>query len=434
MLLDFKVSNFKSFVEQADFSMTAAPKQKGLDYSLTEFKQGRRKVKAVCSSIIYGPNAAGKSNIISAMDVMRSIVLRGNVHNPDEQNTPDHAVTSLELIPNNTLKRAEPVTFDIDFYTQGIRFTYAISIDLGEFLNETYDRKIINETFDVNGKHVFTRTDHDIEFDDTAVIKKYKLNDIPSKNIVIQSLDDTELFLTNGFKLLYAPVLVKMITDWFRNDFIVIYRDDIVQVRRRFGASRKNGFYVEKTLDEAAKVFGVSSNALGYVVGENDGDAVLCSFFKDINKAIPADIFESYGTLRFINMFPVIIQAMQTGATLAIDELDASLHPMALISIINIFHNDDINVNHAQLIFNSQSPVFLNSNYFRRDEIKFVERDDKTHRSILYALSDFGTSGASGVRKKEDYMNNYFESRYGAIRDIDFTPIFEKILKLQGDK
>ena len=91
-------------------------------------------------------------------------------------------------------------------------------------------------------------------------------------------------------------------------------------------------------------------------------------------------------------------------------------------------NNDDVNIHHAQLIFNTHNPIFLNSNLFRRDEIKFVERDDDTHDSILYALSDFGTTSDKGVRKHEDYMSKYFVSQYGAIKDIDFTPIFEEIL------
>lgn len=115
------------------------------------------------------------------------------------------------------------------------------------------------------------------------------------------------------------------------------------------------------------------------------------------------------------------------------DEFDASIHPMALMSIINVFHNDDINKHHAQLIFNTHNPIFLNSNLFRRDEIKFVERDDVKHQSSLYALSDFGTSGDKGVRKHEDYMGKYFISQYGAIKDIDFTPIFEEILDNEGE-
>ena len=52
----------------------------------------------------------------------------------------------------------------------------------------------------------------------------------------------------------------------------------------------------------------------------------------------------------------------QTGATLIVDEFDASLHPMALMSIVGAFHNDEINKKGAQLIFNTHNPIFLNKN------------------------------------------------------------------------
>jgi AAA15 family ATPase/GTPase len=53
-------------------------------------------------------------------------------------------------------------------------------------------------------------------------------------------------------------------------------------------------------------------------------------------------------------MFPLVIRAILTGGTLVVDEFDASIHPMALMSIINIFRNDEVNVNNAQLIFNNK--------------------------------------------------------------------------------
>lgn len=130
----------------------------------------------------------------------------------------------------------------------------------------------------------------------------------------------------------------------------------------------------------------------------------------------------------------LVVNALLNGGTLVIDEFDASIHPMALMSIINIFHNDDLNKKNAQLIFNTHNPIFLNANLFRRDEIKFVERDDDTHCSNQYSLSDFGTTGKNGVRKNEDYMKNYFVSRYGAITDIDFTPIFENLLEKEKEE
>ena len=144
-------------------------------------------------------------------------------------------------------------------------------------------------------------------------------------------------------------------------------------------------------------------------------------------------MFESYGTIRFINEFPLVIKALLTGATLVMDEFDASIHPIALMNIIKIFHNDEINVNHAQLVFNTHNPIFLSADLFRRDEIKFVERDER-NLSVHYSLSDFKTNGEVSVRSGEDYLNNYFVNRYGAIKEVDFAPIVEKIIEANRSK
>jgi hypothetical protein len=241
----------------------------------------------------------------------------------------------------------------------------------------------------------------------------------------------------NGFKLMISRKLAELIQNWFANKFMVIYRADSMQLIKRFSDPQKKGVFVEKTTDEAAKIFGINSNAVGYIVKDDDTEAKLCSIIKNVDNgksvAMAAEIFESYGTIRFINMFPLVLQSIQTGGTLVVDEFDASIHPMALMSIINIFHNDEINIHRAQLIFNTHNPIFLNSNLFRRDEVKFVERDDDTHESILYSLSDFGTSGERGVRKHEDYMKNYFISQYGAIKDVDFSPLFEDFVSVNEE-
>lgn len=445
MLLEFKTKNYKSFAEESSFSMVAAPKQKGLDYSLMKTKVKGKVIRGLCSSVIYGPNAAGKTNIIGAMDVFRAIVLRGNIRNSEEKSSPNPAAAALELIPNNNETEGKPVYFSVEFYEKEgrdkYRISYELEMDLGAFLDEEYSRKIVSEKLFVNSEPIFQRTD-ELRIGNLKVIKEY-LSDVAEQNaesvseIAKISLSQDELFLTNGFKLVFSQKFTKLIVDWFTNKFMVIYRADSMQLIQRFADPKKKAVYVEKTTDKAAKLFGINSNAVGYVVSEDEPDAKLYSVFRDMqNKksaAIAAEIFESYGTIRFINLFPLVIKAIQTGGTLVVDEFDASIHPMALMSIINVFHNDDINIHHAQLIFNTHNPIFLNSNLFRRDEIKFVERDDDNHQSILYALSDFGTTGDKGVRKHEDYMGKYFISQYGAIKDIDFTPIFEEILEREGE-
>lgn len=85
--------------------MIPAPKQHGLDYSILKEKVGKKNVKGLCSAVIYCPNASGKTNIIGAMDVLRSIVLRGNIRNAEEQNSPNKAAYNLDLIPNNLIDK-----------------------------------------------------------------------------------------------------------------------------------------------------------------------------------------------------------------------------------------------------------------------------------------------------------------------------------------
>lgn len=431
MLLEFKTKNFKSFVDETTFSMLAAPKQKGLDYSLFAVKNSRTS-KGLCSSVIYGPNAAGKTNIICAMDVLKSILLRGHIRNAlSVESSRNPATVALELIPNNSFDEPIPVCFGIDFLEEDYRIQYELQLDLGTFLDADYESKrtVLQEKLLINGKSVFNRKSLEIDnldFPEDTSIHLAKDNADTMRQIAENSLNPQELFLTNGFKSIYSPKIADLILKWFTEKFMVFYRTDSMQFMGHLVNLKENTVYVEKTYNEAAKLFGISSNALGHIVDREDSKPKLYSIFKGKNKAVLAEIFESYGTIRFINMFPLVIRALLKGGTLVVDEFDASIHPMALMSIINIFHNDEINKNHAQLIFNTHNPIFLNSNLFRRDEIKFVERDEKTQKSILYSLSDFGTSGKDGVRKNEDYMKNYFISRYGAIRNIDFTPIFEK--------
>ncbi len=439
MLLEFKFKNYKSFREEATFSMMAAPKQKGLDYSLFNIKKGGKEIKGLCSSVIYGPNAAGKTTVVGALDTFRSIVLRGNIRDSEDISSPNHAASKLSLIPNNKLTVSEPVSFYIDFIVDRFRIQYNLEMDLGLFLDAEHKREILSETLIVNGNRIFARshsnattTSLNVDFSkDVATLfsKAAKADNESSVMIAMEGLDCEELFLTGGFKLIFSQTLAKMITDWFTNQLIVVYRADAAQMERRFLNPKENSVYVSETLNNAIKLFGVNANPIGYIV-EKDAESKLVSIIdrgKKQHSILPADVFESYGTIRFINLFPLVIRALQTGAALVVDEFDASIHPIALMNILNLFHNDEINVKHAQLIFNTHNPIFLNSNLLRRDEIKFVERDSADYTSILFALSDYGTSGENGVRKNDDYLKSYLSNQYGGIVDIDFSSVFEKL-------
>ena len=432
MLLEFKMKNFKSFRNEVDFKMTPA-RIKDLEYSLITKKIKGNDVKALSSAAIYGPNSSGKTNLIGGMEVFRSIILSGNIMNKENITTPNTAVNNLELIPNVRSNEKEPVSFYIKFVSQDLMIEYRISIELGNFLEPHYDRKIVEEALNINNVLIYERTNQ-LKIGKIEEIKDYLIenfsNDTAEK-IAKTNLDDKELFLNGMFKTLYSKKIYDIIYKWFREKFRIIYHADKMCITPIIASnSKEKKYYIDRTLNKALKDFGLTSENIAYPINRDKEQTDPFSMVKldDGTVVLPAEVFESFGTIRFLNIFPLILMAIKTGATLAIDELDASIHPMAIMNIINIFHNDEINKKGAQLIFNTHNPIFLNNSLLRRDEIKFVEKE--LNGSIHYSLSDFKTNGEKGVRNSEDYMKNYFINKYGAIRNIDFSNVF---YNMEGD-
>lgn len=428
MLLEFRVKNYKSFKEELIFSLTPVLKEEKLKYSILKEKIGEEEYNGLSTSVIYGPNASGKSNIIGAMDTFKRIVLRGNIHNSQNRETSNIAAEMLELIPNNGFIEKSPISFFIKFIEKKLLIEYNFSIDIGEFLESAdYERKIIEESLKINNYEIYNRK-NGLEIKEINSIKDYLVNDFKENRegittIAKNNLNSEELFLMNGFKTMFSSKLVAIISEWLNNKFIIIYRADFLEANYTGNNVVDN---IENEINKVAKEFGRGSNKLKYYRNEKSQRMMLYSILEKNKKRIPAELFESYGTIRFINIFPFILKIFLNGGILVADEFDASIHPMALINIINIFHNNDINKNQAQLVFNTHNPIFLNGNLFREDEIKFVEKNDK-NMSISYSLSDFERNEDS--EDYENYMNNYFVDHYGAIKDIDFTPIFENFIK-----
>ena len=445
MLLEFRIKNYKSFREEAVFSMQPAPKQKDLAYSVLQQTAGSKAYKALCSSVIYGPNASGKSNCIGALEVLRSLILSGNIKNK-QLGTTNMAVNKLELIPNTTVPTAAPVSFSVKVVYQGLLFEFSLACMLNSIINFTLARAIVLEQLKINNIDIYTRTQKGLNINFTAAAKAFfaetGFNKETSEELS-KNLNPVDLFFTGAFKALCLNSIYAKIYDWFEKDLLVFFHGEslyseavinndeqeklaphfLQDALHEFGC-RSNQLYFVKSKDKEHTDLRSLIPAPNAIVGKN-GETVLAS--------VAADVYESLGTIRLSNLFPLVATALVNGRTLIIDEMDASLHPMALMSIINAFHNDEINKFGAQLIFNTHNPIFLNKQLFRRDEIKFVDRDDETGFSTLYALSDFGTSGSEG-RKTSNYMKNYFISRYGAIKDVDFSGVLKRLVDLKVEQ
>ena len=217
MLLEFSFSNFKSFKNKTTLSMVPAPKIKDLDYSVLRCGINKKQYKGLAAAVIYGPNAAGKTNIISAMEVFKSIVIRGNIENGDYVFvSANEAVKKMELIPNINCEAPEPVCFMIRFIEKDMLFEYSISADLGLFLNSGYDRRIVNEYLKVNEELIYERNGSQLTVKNINTISDQLISEFAesiSDKIAQNNLNDKELFLTGMFKTLYSSKIVKTIVD-----------------------------------------------------------------------------------------------------------------------------------------------------------------------------------------------------------------------------
>ena len=103
-----------------------------------------------------------------------------------------------------------------------------------------------------------------------------------------------------------------------------------------------------------------------------------------------------------------IIDTLEKGSVLFIDEIDASLHPILCQYLISIFNSKEKNPNNAQLIFTTHDISLLDENLLRRDQIYFTDKDKKG-ATDLFSLADISE------RKGVNFAKRYLEGRYNAL-------------------
>jgi AAA15 family ATPase/GTPase len=72
MLIEFSVANFRSILTRQTLSMVAGPDSAHRPRNVTP-GQGKD-LLFLRSAVIYGPNAAGKSNLLRAVETLRRLV------------------------------------------------------------------------------------------------------------------------------------------------------------------------------------------------------------------------------------------------------------------------------------------------------------------------------------------------------------------------
>lgn len=381
MLIQFTVENHRSIKNSAIISFAASK-----DKSFEEYLLHPDAKKTLLPTLaIYGANAAGKSNLLHAMMTMREMVA-GNAAKASKGQ-------KLPWEPFGGAK--EPTTFEIMFIYQGIRYTYGFSFDA----KKIYKEYLFHWP---NGREalIFSRENGVYEFRENINEQMTLSSRTPDNKLYLVSSNDWNLPQTENA---YRWFLEKLI---FLMDQEPATSETVAHIAS--GDDKKARILKELLLADLGITDVAIKNSLGKV-------PVITATHRIINEDGSTEYFqlfmeqESAGTQHFFSRIGGWLQALENGALLAVDEIEDSLHPLLTKRLIEMVQDKAMNSNGAQLIFTTHDAILLDLNFFRRDQIWFAEKNEKTCATELYSLASFSP------RKGENVRKGYLQGRFGAI-------------------
>ena len=150
----------------------------------------------------------------------------------------------------------------------------------------------------------------------------------------------------------------------------------------------------------------------------------LVSVYRGV--AVPSVLFDSTGTKKIAALASYIIEGIEQGRILVVDELDSSIHFKLTRAIVAMFNNE-LNTN-AQMIFTVHDINLMDcKKMFRKEQIWFVHKDDKG--IYVYSLAEF--TAQQGVRDTTDIMEKYRKGVLGALPDPE---LIRSLLSLKGNR
>ena len=420
MLWQFTVKNYKTFKDQATLSLIASNYDKKTREAENVYVDELFDKRLLKSAVVYGANASGKSNLLSAIDFMRNFVLRSSRGQQGE---------SIDVDPFrlNVISEIQPSEFEIIFSSDHVLYRYGFEASQEEIVSEwLYFRPKTKEV------ELFYRDGGQIDFHET-LFAKGKL--VASQGLV----RNNALLLSVAAQFNEEKAIAVM--NWFRNIRTISgIRDNLLQRitinRTKIQADKQKVIALMKDAD-----LGIQDIEIEFMTEDNIPahypESIRNRLIKDIKegniervndilfshrkygrdneflKNVPFSLGkeESSGTQKYFNLLGPIMDVLENGQVLVVDELDAQLHPNLVCRIISLFHSADFNHKNAQLIFNSHDTNLLDSGLFRRDQIWFTDKD-KYGATKLYSLADFSSDD---VRKKEAFEKNYMKGKYGAV-------------------
>ncbi len=406
MLYQFSFRNFKSYKNETIFDMRAES-IKEFEESLLIDKNGERLLP---TSVIYGPNAGGKSGLLEALICLISIILKPRVilRNSEKGKEYRHFEFYNDVQPYklDDESKNRPTEFQIFFSTNNSEYRYNLSILNNEIIEESLYKKEFKAK---KPAKIFERKKNNILLGE--VLKKSNVSVNVNENIPYL----TFISITNNIEV------IKDVIDWFENITAINYAND--------QSERMITVYDDETKDLFLEIMNfMDIDICDYRLEEKteSKENKLFTKHRKDNKEYELEFNEeSEGTKKLFSLIPNIIDAILKGGVVILDELDAKLHPKLLKYIIMIFKERSLNKENAQLIFSSQDLTTMNNQVFRRDEIWFACKNDKKE-SEIYSLYEIRDENNEHIRANAPFSKQYLAGKYGA------DPYLARMLDWEG--
>lgn len=414
MLVEFSVANFRSFHERQTLSL-AASSGKELRETHVVSAPAPATPDLVRTAVMYGANAAGKSNVLLALQIMWQLV-QGSAQLPPG--------SQFNIAPFAFAKDAadKPTEFELVFVQDGVRFQYGFSLTRERICDEwlfAWPEGRQQRWFERRWNAQTRKT-----------AWRFGTSLTGQKKVWQEATRDNSLFLSMAVQLNAIDLLppfewitqrLKPVRPYarFAPDFSLQHCESDPDWQKRvveYLAAADTGIagmQIEKRKVEAPVLSKGSEPVMQPAVQITIGPPELYEvrFTHRAQAGSEAQIGyndESGGTQKLFAMAAPWIDVLQNGYVLLVDELDTSLHPSLLRHLVGTFHDPAINTKGAQLIFTTHDTNMLDGELFRRDQIWFVEKD-RDLQSHLYPLTDFSP------RKQENVQRGYLQGRYGAL-------------------
>lgn len=410
MLVEFRVKNFRSLRDEQVLSLVAS-KDKALRETNT-VQTGIRAAPALLrSAVIYGANASGKSNVVKALQFMRGMVA-------ESASLPPAQALGVQPFRLDAGSASRPTEFEVTFALEGVRYQYGFSLTAEGVVAE---HLLVYKAF--KPQRWFERT-----FDAATGKDTYEFGSglKGPKNVWEGATRHNSLFLSMAVQL--NSEQLRPVFNWFVRQLLII--NEFAQLNQQFSVQMLKEATTHQQICEFLSAADVSIADIDVVTMKVQGQVMQFdlatgkseSSAKEIEheqlhfhhvtehgKAVFGLADESSGTRNLLSLSGPVLDALNRGLTVVIDELDTSLHTLLVRQMVRLFHQPGLNTKGAQLVFTTHDASLLDApDLLRRDQIWFVEKKSD-QATTLYGLSDFSP------RKTEALERGYLRGRYGGV-------------------